>query len=77
VEWISEVTGRKVSWKPGRPWPTVTLEESEAYLKRFEARKRGGYWCNDGQHYTFGSFFTSSCCDTCQDTVDRYYDRLI
>lgn len=75
MQWQDEF-GDTITWNPGEPWPTEDPEKSRIRQERHEARLHGGYWCSDGEHYTFSQFVTRNCCDRCQAAVDRYCDRL-
>lgn len=76
MEWQT-ISGRTVSWNPGEPWPTQNPEEITMTLAQLNAKERGGYYCRDGDHYTFASFVSWACCTYCDLAVAQYYDSQI
>lgn len=69
--------GREIEWNPGDPWPTQTPEEVESTIRQEELERHGGYYCRDGDHYTWGKFAFPGCCNRCDAAVNRYYDSKI
>jgi hypothetical protein len=61
----------------------MTFTEGERQRWREEAQQQaeanGGYWCRDGEHYTFNwqGALSHTCCNGCEAAVSAYCDRWI
>jgi hypothetical protein len=76
MKWVNEF-GREIEWNPGDPWPTEDPEEARLRQIRYEVEQSGGYYCHDGDHYTYNTFAFPGCCMNCDDAVNRYMDKRI
>jgi hypothetical protein len=76
MQWTNEF-GRVIEWNEGEPWPTETPEETRLREIQYQIRESGGYYCRDGDHYTWAQFASLGCCVYCQAAIEHYYDSQI